>query len=843
MSTLSTIEHQLRERFDRPGEAGRIVLWSDPDSLYADSLTELALPGVTTLTVARNEFAIKRQVLVSCPKDKFLIYRPGPHPQTPTDNWLLDMELAYGVFTADHLSLIVQEIGGGEHLRAVVEQHLDFFTSPRRTAALKKRLSPDDDGTDITATMVSVLLRTEERSLDALWRTLLTENADGKSAGIDAMSRLGLDAFHWEGTRRIYGYRVENPTVEDFVLWLFTRAWEEFAPTDPGRPDQYRNIRRDFSTWRNDLRFADAYRALAARAATALGIAERLTDLDLDELLPRSTFPEIDEEIVRRLSQAIRERTLTDKQVQEAVRRRTETTWYDDFQHSYEALAASSILLSLTAVGTWDISSPTDGVERYAREWYAVDQAYRRFHRHLDQVDTDLATDLDDVKTLVEDAYLTDYLAPLGRSWQQQVDPLERWQIPDIPSAESFFSEQVQNNWLRKNNKVAVVVSDALRYEVAEELGRRIRQEDRFTAELSPMLSCLPSYTQLGMACLLPHSTLAFADGANVKVDGAPSDGTANRAAILAASGGTAIQAKNLLRMGQTEARDLVKSHRLLYIFHNQIDTTGEKHPTEADTFRACDDAIAELIRLMKKLVNANVNNILVTADHGFLYQETPLAEHDYLSVKPHGDELLNVSSRFVLGRGLQRDDAFTTFTSAQLGITGDVEAQVPAATHRLRIGGSGGRYVHGGASLQEVVIPVLAVNKRRTSDTRQVAVSIMAETDRITTGQITVMLHQQEAVTEKIKPRRLIAGLYAGQILVSNEVVVDCSQTSDEVRDRIFPVTLVLSKEADAFNGKEIELRLQEPVSNSQRRPYPDKARFTLVRTFTSDFGSDFDF
>ena len=244
----------------------------------------------------------------------------------------------------------------------------------------------------------------------------------------------------------------------------------------------------------------------------------------------------------------------------------------------------------------------------------------------------------------------------------------------------------------------------------------------------------------------------------------------------------------------------------------------------------------------MKKLVNANVNNILVTADHGFLYRATELATHDYLSVEPHGDEFVSINHRFVLGRGLTRDPAFTTFTSAQLAMTGDIEAQVPASNHRIRTAGSGVRYVHGGASLQEIVIPVLAVNKSRTSDLRRVSVRIMPETDRITTGQITVMLYQQEPVTEKVKARRLIAGLYAGQTLISDEVAVDCSQTSQEGRDRFFPITLVLSKEADAHNGKEVELRLQESVGVSQRRPYPDKARFTLVRTFMSDFGNDFD-
>jgi hypothetical protein len=45
------------------------------------------------------------------------------------------------------------------------------------------------------------------------------------------------------------------------------------------------------------------------------------------------------------------------------------------------------------------------------------------------------------------------------------------------------------------------------------------------------------------------------------------------------------------------------------------------------------------------------------------------------------------------------------------------VEVQIPKSINRLRLKGSGSRFVHGGASLQEVVIPVLKINKKRQSD------------------------------------------------------------------------------------------------------------------------------
>lgn len=844
MNAMTAIQRQLSERFDRPGEAGRIVIWSDPEGRYADTLDDLSLPDVTVLRVEDNEFAMKRRVLLTEPKRKFLLYRfrEPDAPETVTDNWLKDMELAYGTFTADHTSLLVQELGGGLALRSVVAQYPLFFDSAQRRDELKARLRPDDDAAAITASMVAVVLGTEDRSLEALWRALLMENAEGESTGIDTITRLGLDQFHWEGTRNIYGYAPEEePSVDDFVGWLFSRAWEQFAPTraDSGT-EQYANIRRDFSTWHNDFRFAESYRLLARRAAELLGIAECVAGFDLPTLLARKTFPLVDQEIIRRLAQQVQERSLADKDVQAAVQSRAALPWYSRLKSGYGVVSAASTLLTRIDSGSWNIFSLQDGVERYTEHWFTIDQAYRQFNRNLDLYEPDPA--LDALKTTVETAYIRDFLTPLGQVWRRHVEDLERWEIASIPSATSFFTDQVRRPWLDKGKKIVVIISDALRYEVGEELARRISQEDRFTARPSAMLSVLPSYTQLGMAALLPHKSLAFAEDGLVEVDGTPSAGTENRARLLTPVGGTAIQANALFSMKPGKTRDLIKNHRLLYVYHNQIDATGDKQTTEPDTFRACEDAIKDLVRLVKKLANANVNNILITADHGFLYQDSHLEEQDYLSVKPHGDALLQVNHRFVLGRSLKRDAAFITFSPHQLGMSGDIEAQVPGSIHRIRTASSGTRFVHGGASLQEVVVPVITVNKRRSSDTHQTPVKIVTETDKITTGQITVMLFQQEPVREKVKARRLIAGLYAGNVLISDEVTVDCAQVSVEARDRFFPVTLVLSKDAEAFNGKIIELRLYEPVG-SQRRPYGDKARFTLSRTFTSDFGTDFDF
>ena len=63
---------------------------------------------------------------------KFLVYRSGVVP-TGIDNWLLDLELAYGVFTADQTSLIQQELGlAADGVADVVHANQKFFRATKR---------------------------------------------------------------------------------------------------------------------------------------------------------------------------------------------------------------------------------------------------------------------------------------------------------------------------------------------------------------------------------------------------------------------------------------------------------------------------------------------------------------------------------------------------------------------------------------------------------------------------------------------------------------------------------------------------------------------------------------
>ena len=81
-------------------------------------------------------------------------------------------------------------------------------------------------------------------------------------------------------------------------------------------------------------------------------------------------------------------------------------------------------------------------------------------------------------------------------------------------------------------DKIAVIISDAMRYECGEELNKRISNTFKAKTTLHSAISAVPSYTALGMAALLPHNKIEYS-GTDVLVDGINSASSENREKIL----------------------------------------------------------------------------------------------------------------------------------------------------------------------------------------------------------------------------------------------------------------------------------------------------------------------
>ncbi len=410
-----------------------------------------------------------------------------------------------------------------------------------------------------------------------------------------------------------------------------------------------------------------------------------------------------------------------------------------------------------------------------------------------------------------------------------------------LPTQREFFETWVAP-FVARGQKIFVIISDALRFEAAAEYAERLQSANRWTAEVEPMFGSLPSYTQLGMASLLPGRALAVDAGSgNVSVDGKSAAGTANRNSILAqACGGRAcaIQAEKFLELNtKTDGRVLMRDHDVIYIYHNQIDNIGDDSGTEAQTTEAVAKTFDTLDDILRKIANINGTNMLLTADHGFLFQQEPLNEGDMAQL-PAAGEWTYRGRRFCLGRDIPATAGVKTFTPEALGLSGEWAAAFPLALGRFPLQGSGKRYVHGGISLQEIILPVVKIHKARSDDTDKVDVNVLRAPGRITTGQLSVGLFQDQPAVEKVLPRTLRIGIFAKDgTPLSEQKTVTFDSKESEARLRETTIGMVLGGVADAHNNSDVELRLEETVEGTNQWVVYRKFDVRLQKAFTGDF------
>jgi len=829
-------ENRIAQALTKLFDSHRIIFWYDGKKELRADFEGLALPGVEKLELNNNEFGLKYKVLREQPEQQFLIYHEGPQP-ADVDSWLLDIQLAHRVFSTDQVAIWSDELGLGLEFVELVQSHIEFFRAAKRRGMLKKLLNSDDTSGLIRLKMLAVCAGSEPR-FDNVLEVLLEELAEGRDDKFKLIERGELTPFLWQQMSRYYGYQSDNPTVRDFTVELFKSC---YAMGTDGTIGLTADALVFLKRWKDSRKYEQCFETLSNECADVLGIELDLAKRDFRTLVELDYFRLIDQKIISDLVKEVVGRTATSGDIALWVRQRRQGHWYAEFEHLYEAIDYASRFLFLLGETKLAMKSFGDGVQRYVRNWYQLDQLYRKFTYHVRK--SAMASLMQTLSDQIENQYTNNFLSKLGNNFQSRVDEATKWDSSPIPLQRQFFTRWVKP-FLGKGNKVCVIISDAMRYEIGQELHRRISQEDRYGAELGAAVSMLPSYTQLGMAALLPNKELSIADNETgaVLVDGQSSQGTSNRNKILKSAlddKAEAITYENLMAMNRAESRDLFKSNNVVYIYHNRIDHTGDKMHSEGQAFEAAEQTQDDILRAVKKLTAANASNILITADHGFIYQNRTLDESDFASVEARGDDIRYKDRRFVLGKGLDENSGLKKFTSEQLGLAGDMEVQFPKSINRLRLKGSGSRFVHGGATLQEIIIPILKVNKKRQSDVSNVDVDILRGANSvITSGQLAVVMYQTGPVTEKIQPRYLRAGIYteAGDLISdSHELTFDLS--SENPREREFQIRFLFSRKADEANGQEVILKLEEKHSGTSHYKEYKSARYMMRRSFTSDF------
>ena len=831
-SSFKRVHESLQQVFQRH----RLVFWYDPEQQWQEAFESFDDETVNKVTIANNEFGTK--VAIHRDPDPlacYLLYVSAERP-ADADNWLLDLLLQGHEFKADRASLALQELGLPYDFLPVVEEHLEFFKGSKRVEMFKKLLHDDDDAVSLRLKMMAVLLKSEA-DIDALLLSVLgqAEPEAEEDPVQEHLSASNLVDTFWAQIGLAFGYTASEPTLKDFATTLF--RWD--SPLDRDTT-LHPHTRVFLQRWKDSQTHGATFRTWARHLEATLHVEEALNGLDrIEPVIEADTYPLIEKFVLHQLCQQFMQKETSSHSMQETIHSRRSSFWFTDHEPGYEALEQAIVFRDLMETAELSIESIDSGIQRYMTSWHRIDTAYRRFHYYLRQY-RQVAL-MESIANWVEGTYVNNFLLPLSDRWSDQVRRMTNWRCEQLPAQTSFFDHYVQP-FLDKKQKPVVVISDALRYAAAAELVGRLRADNRWKADLEALFASLPSYTQLGMASLLPgrERSLNPEDG-TVTLDDRPTTGLANRSQILGASlegRGVAIKAEAFLEMHvKDEVRPLFKDNDVVFIYHDVIDKTAHHQGNEAKTAKSVEEAFEELQAIFRKIAGANRDNMLLTADHGFLFQQSDLHQQDDQPL-PTAEKWLKIDRRYAIGRGIAEDPAVKTFTAQQLRLNGDWESAFPLGLGRFPLRGAGKKFVHGGLSLHEVIVPVVKIHKARVDDVGQVEIDVMRLPNKITTGQLSLAFYQNRPVTDKIKPRRLRIGVFAPDgTPLSEERTVDFDSDSNEARQRESRLGLTLSRAADDYNNQEVEIRLQETVPGTQQTATYQSHRVKLQKPFAGDF------
>ena len=417
-------------------------------------------------------------------------------------------------------------------------------------------------------------------------------------------------------------------------------------------------------------------------------------------------------------------------------------------------------------------------VAQYINTDYKTDSHYRHFYAMYERHSED--DRFEDLRVLIENIYTNKYLNKLLPAWNAAIDVKSI--MKEDKAQLQFYKKHIRS----VKEKTIVIVSDALRYEVGRELFEKLDSDPNCDVKISYMFGALPAYTQLGMAALLPHTELKVRVDGKVTVDGKASDTTEKREAILrAALPNSKCRQIDRLPVKREKLREIFTGMDSVYIYHDQIDKRASS--SENEVFNACAEAVEEIYALVKRLSgSANVYHFIITADHGFLYKRESFTESEKIS--------------------LGFKDAFTDrrFVVADTALTSDGVASVPMADI---IGGDDGQFVswpiganvfkthgrlnfvHGAASPQEMILPLLKVKMEKSHvETYPAKIALVSTVKKITNLITQLEFIQKEPVSDIIKTTEYkLYFLSEENERISNEQIYIADKKETDPIKRIF--------------------------------------------------------
>lgn len=765
----------LNQRFAQPLPEfykRRIIFWCDEEREFEDKLDEIVLHDAKLIALTgTNYFAVKKLLGVEDTTGNYVVYCPLSYEKLE-DDWLLDIRLYSEEYRADLISnwMDEMELPQAAVLRKQVKEYRKFFKAAARREKIAKQKNIPSVPRQLDMAVMGALAGIIDVTPYAIIKKVLCAGLDAETNSLYCdFTDYGIDKAFWNMVQKGTGYVADTPNLghlaAHILLTSATRTmqqeylskWKDFLS------EAHQAYCYDFvSEWLHSTD-ADQLREIGIRIEEELKLPEQFMKLAVVDLVNTEIFPCIHELILIKLMTEIADSIIDVNIIKGAVEKRRTCVWYEEVKDFYEGILQVANMQdffkehttgfhSAQAVKVW---------KEYTTEYYKMDTFYRLFHKSYGKSLKTYHAKLHDLFSHVmekaEGLYKNWFLGQLGENWSKVcAEEMERYgKILEVPQQEEFYKSKVKN----ADNRVFVIISDALRYEVAADLADQLRRETKSQVDLSSMQGIIPTITKFGMAALLPHENLSVELQGNVVEVFADGQSTESnyRDRILKTDreDSVALKYTDLVTAKRPERSAWVKSKNVVYIYHDTIDEAS--HTSDTLVFPACDDAIEELKNLVRIITSDfGGTNIMITADHGFLYTYSPLSEDDKADKAGFKNRIVEYGRRYAI---MMKDSKpeYLQYVKFLDGNT-DYEAYAPKENVRIKMNGGGLNYVHGGISLQELCIPLIEYHFLRnqykeyqrnkdTYDTKPVEISLLSATHKISNMIFSLNFYQKEAV------------------------------------------------------------------------------------------------
>lgn len=838
-------ELNLKQIIDRlnaefTGETRKLVFWYDDKAEFAEDMETVELQNAKIYHLQPdNQFYTKYFLERVDKTTNYLIYAPFPKPDV-RDNHLEDTMLYSRRFFADRASLLSVDLGIEEKYKPVIEKHIKFFANKERTQRFYDLEIENFNEENILVGLLSAVCKARTCSFEEVVRIVLTDGELVDNAFLQEFEKYDLLSAFWQLCEQHFGYTDTKPSLERLLVMLFVTytgryvqaelpaAWKSFVSYKSG------NIIAFLDSLMNSVLYRDKYDALSAHVAKGLNVLSAFAGMRVDDLVECDTFLAVDQVLVKwligRLVSEDIGAIVNGFTIPELCEKRAKMHFGRKTGKTYQMLSGAYSMVKEADYHAADGLKPI--IDRYLAADYNMDQQYRKFYYYYDQLES--TESFEPLRELVENIYTNEYLACLLPAWNAGIQQDAAFSA--IPLQREFYNANLRYT----KERTVVIISDAMRYEVGQELFARMQDDPKCTAKLSVQLSVLPSYTRLGMAALLPHRTLEMTDDFQVLADGILCDNLAGRQQVLQSNNpdSVCVQFDDIKNLKVAELRDVLTKRQIIYVYHNQIDARGDKANTEDEVFIACEEAVQEIMDLIHRIsVSGNTYHFIVTADHGFIYKRDKLTESDKISGK--SAEKAFVNRRFIVSKAALEDDGIDHMSMGR--VLGNEDSKVvsyPVSSNVFKVAGGGANYVHGGSSPQEMLVPVLEFKMERGHmETKNAEIALVSIVHKITNLITSMDFIQSDAVSDTVKAAKYrIFFLSEDNEKISNENSYVADSREENAQKRIFRMRFTF-KNKKYDKDKQYYLVVYDEESGLEQWRQP----VIMDIAFADDFGFGF--